>query len=156
MDRALTRRGLVAAAPAAIVAAALPALAQQGLPTFGDTHPDAELLALREPFERTYVAAQAVSPAHSRAEDAYYAAKDAHPDLDRAVLEKMTGLDVAAARWEAALDINSEVIRQIVNTPARTLDGLIFKAKICDREDTHPDLAESIVADLVAMGGLDA
>ena len=96
MDRTLTRRSLVAAAPAAIVAAALPTLA-------AGTHPDAELLALSEPYERTYAAARAVSPAHSEAEDAYFAAKEAHPDLDRAVLEKMSGLDVAAARWVAAL-----------------------------------------------------
>ena len=149
MTNVLTRRSLVAAAPAAIVAAALPAIA-------GGMHGDAELLALRAPYESTLAAAEAVSPAHTRAEDACIAAKAAHPELDRAALEKMTGLDIAEARWNEALAVNSEVIQQIVDTPARTIEGLIFKAEICERESMHVDLAESIVTDLLEMGGHDA
>ena len=148
MADALTRRGLVAAA---VVAATLPAIAAG---SFGNA--DAELFALREPYERTFAAALALSPEHNRAEKAAIALLQAQPGRDREEIKREVGLDVAEAHWEAALDVNSEVIQQIVDTPARTIEGLIFKARICERESLHPDLAESIVADLVAMGGLDA
>ena len=149
MTETVTRRSLVAAAPAAVVAATLPAIAAAA-------DPDSELLALRGPYERTLAAADIVSPAHSLAEAAAIALAKAHPGRDRADINRDVGFDVAKARWEAALDVNGEVIRQIVDTPARTLEGLIFKARICEREGMHPDLAEAIVADLVAMGGTDA
>ena len=151
MATSLTRRRLVCAAPAAVVAASLPTLAS-------GAHPDAALLALREPYERTLASVEAVSPAQTIAEDAYYAAQAAYPGLDRDTLEKISGLDVAEANWQAALDLNTEVIAQIIDTPAWTIEGVIFKAKICEREGMYPDpdLAESIVADLVAMGAANA
>lgn len=147
--RPITRRSLVAAAPAAVVAASLPAVA-------ASAHPDAALLALREPYERTLAAAEAVSPAHSRAETAALALRKAQPDRDQAEIEREIGLDVAKSRWEGALEMNDKIIGQIIETPALTLEGLIFKAEICERESMHADLAEAIVADLAAMGGLDA
>ena len=149
MSQILTRRSLVAAAPAAVVAATLPAL------TAG-AHPDAELLALREPYERTLAGMDAVSPAHSRAEEAASAAMRAQPDRDRDEVEEEVGLDVAAELWEAAVDANSEVLDQIAEKPAFTLEGLLFKARVCARADYHPDLANAIIDDLVAMGGAHA
>ena len=84
MSQSLTRRGLVTAAPGAIVAATMPACA--------GAHPDAALLALREPYEQTLAVMTEVSPAHSRAEDAYFALKTARPGLDERALRKASGL----------------------------------------------------------------
>ena len=93
MSQILTRRGLVAVAPAAVVAAVMPARA--------GAHPDAALLALRVPYERTLAVMTEVSPAHSRAEDAYFALKSAQPDLDERALRKASGLIPAERAWQA-------------------------------------------------------
>ena len=148
MSTNLTRRSLVAAAPAAVVAATLPALAAG--------NPDVQLLALREPYERTFAGIRAAGPAFTRAEEAIFDALRMNPPRDRAEVEREVGFDVAEAEYESAVDANTEVLDQIAETPALTLEGLLFKACVCARADYYPDLADAIIDDLVAMGGHDA
>ena len=94
MSQALTRRSLVATGPVAVALAALPAYASVA------ANADAALLALRGPYERTLAGIEAVSPAHSRAEDVVFATLRAHPDRDRDEVEREVGFDVAEARYE--------------------------------------------------------
>ena len=149
MTSTLTRRGLVAAAPAAVIAAALPALA-------AGAHLDGALLALRDPYEPTLAGIAAVSPAHTAAEDAYFAAKQAQPHLDERALRKVSGLVLAERAWLRAVNANTVVIDEIVDTPAHTLRGVILKAQVAQEDSFNLDLAASIVADLVVMGGSNA
>ena len=126
MANALTRRNLVKAAPAAVVAVSLPAVAT-------GTHFDTALLTLRQPYEQTFEAVAEIGATRRRA-----------------------GRDIAEARWNDAVDANAAVVDKITETPARTLEGLIFKARVADRDSCNLDLAASIVADLVAMGASSA
>lgn len=132
-------------APAMIAAAGLPG------PTFNDR--DDDLLALREPYEQTRAAAMALAPEHTRAEEAVIAIMHSDPSRNRSDVELEVGFDVAERQWEAAVDFACDVVSQIAEMTAHTLEGLIFKARICERESMDADLAESIVADLVALGG---
>ncbi len=148
MSQTLTRRSLVKATPAAVLAVALPAIALAA-----GAHLDAALLALREPYERTLAGIEVVSPAHTRAEDAFFAARQAQPHLDECALRKATGLERAERIYNAAVDANTDIICQVAETPARTIEGLFFKARVAEQEDYNPDVAASIVDDLNAMAG---
>ena len=126
MSQSLTRRGLVATTSAAVVAVSLPPVAVGAIP-------DAALLALRQPYERTFAAMSEIGAARRRA-----------------------GRDIAETQWNAAVDANAAVIEQITEMPARTVEGLIFKARVAEIDSGNLDLAASIVADLVAMEGSNA
>ena len=150
MTQALTRRRLVAAAPAAVVAASLPAIA-------AGAHLDAELLALQVPFDRTWRTYLAALDAHSAAEAAAWAVRDT-PDGDRAKVEMEERHDAADALVDGASEANREVVDRMCLVPARTIDGLAFKAKVSlEHEDNlYAELVTSIMDDLVAMGGAHA
>lgn len=144
----MTRRALIKAAPAAVVAG-LPALTLE-------KYPDAELLALGEPYEQTFATIKTLGSAYARAEEQFFAQRRAS-HLDEHALRMMTGVDRAEDAYHRALDRGDLVIDRIVDTPARTIRGVSFKAMVSRREcNSLPDLIESIVADLIAMGSHEA
>ena len=149
MSSNTTRRSLVAAAPAAALVGSLPASADA-------TGSDAELLALREPWQRSLAALAICGPAHTRAENALADARRAQSSQFREDIQKEVGLDVAEAHRNAAVDANTDILDQIAATPARTINGLLFKAQACAKADYYPHLADAIIDDLVAMGGAHA
>ena len=160
MAHASTRREFLstsATGALGLATAATTAAAANAVEQIGHAHPDAALLALRDPYDRTYAGIKTAGPIHGRAEDAVTALRRLHPNRDLADLEKAAGFDVADARWNAAVDANSDVIDQITEIQARTLEGLIFKARVAKVDSFNLELAASIIDDLVAMGGgLDA
>ena len=149
-NQTLTRRSLVAAAPAAIVAAALPALA-------AGSHLDAELLALREPFYRTWRAYEDALAVHSAAEGAAWSLRRG-PDDDPKRRDAERRHDEADAIVESTGDANREIVDEMCRRPARTIEGLAFKARVSlDHEDNlYPELVTSIMDDIVALGGAHA
>lgn len=152
MPPSTTRRAVLTGAGsiATLVAASATTLAQT-------ESRDAALLALREPYKRTLAAIAAVSKPHSVAEDAYAALKAARPDLDERRLRKASGLIPAERAWLRAVDANHKVILEIAERPAHTIAGVIFKAEVSEFDgNAEPGLMESIIADLVAMGGAHA
>lgn len=145
----MTRRALVGAAPAAFAAAHLPTVA------FGK-HPDAELLALGEPYEHTLAAIKSLGSAYARAEERFFAQRE-DSCLDEDALRTLTGVDCAEDAYHSALDQSSLVIDRIVGMPARTVRGLAFKAMVSRREcNGLPELIDSIVADLIAAGSYES
>lgn len=171
MERALTRRSLVAAAPAAVVAVTLPALA-------AGAHSDAELLALREPWLATLDEFNAALTAKGKIDEQVFARSRSYPDFkdwsgsyvdytetyrqitaEREAIAAELGGDEIDQLEDATCDANDAVIEQIEAIPARTLAGLAFKAEVSEKEaHNRPELIESIMADIEAMakGGLDA
>ena len=146
MSQHLTRRGFAVAVPVAVAATGVPAFA-------ASAHADAELIALQQPWASTLLGLALCGPAHTAAENAFADAHKADPSRLRGDLEKEVGLDVAEAEWNGAVDANTEILDRIAATPARTLKGLLFKAKACAKADYYPDLADAIIDDLVAMAG---
>ena len=150
MSMHLTRRGLVASVSAALASAS-------GIPAAAvGAAADSELLALQKPLASTVLGLALCGPPHTAAENALVDAQRADPSRPREDIEKAVGFDVAEADWNAAVDANTEILDRIAATPARTLEGLLFKAKVCAKADYYPDLAEAIIDDLVAMGGANA
>lgn len=123
MSQNITRRGLVAATPAAIVAASLPALAARA-------HSDAELLALREPFDRTW--------------RAYVVALDSEDDNSPLVI------GTCAA--------NREIVDEMCRRRAYSIEGIAFKAKVSleHEENLHEALVTSVMDDILSMVGAHA
>ena len=147
MTSTLTRRGLVAAAPAVVVAAS-------GVPAFAiSANTDSELLALQELLQKTRADLAIYGPLHTKAEEALADARRAGPGGSREEVAVAAGLDLAEAAWNAAVDANTKILDRIAATPARTLEGLLFKAKACAKADYYPDLEDAIIDDLVAMAG---
>ena len=150
MSHTLSRRGLVTAAPAAIVAATLPALA-------GGTHLDADLLALREPFDRTWKIYEAALEQHAAAEASAWSLRDL-PEDDRRRVAADERHDATDALVDSTGDANREIVDEMCRRPARTIEGLALKARVSlDHEDNlYPELVTSIMDDIVAMGGSHA
>ena len=150
MSQSLTRRSLVAAAPAAVIATALPALA-------AGAHPDAELLALREPFERTWRVYTAALEQHSEAEGAAWSLRDL-PDDDARRVAADAHHDATDVVVERTGDANREIVDEMCRRPARTIEGLAFKARVSlEHEDNlYAELVTSIMDDILAMGGAHA
>lgn len=140
MTQTLTRRSLVAAAPAAIIAATAPALADQA--------PDAQLLALRAPFDRTWRAYLKALEVHAPAEAEWF--KDSRADAPKK--PAMVAAEALVARTSAS---NREVVEAMCEIPARTIGGLAFKARVSlDHEDNlFEELITSIMDDIIAMAG---
>ena len=147
----LDRRTMLASAGAAAVLAAISA------PAMAEVHPDAALLALRATYEQTLALMDHFSPAHSRAEDAYFSLKAAEPKSAERDLRKRSGLTLAERDYNRATNANLKVIERIAETPARTTAGVTFKAEVSRREgDTDLELLASIVTDLLALGSTQA
>ena len=82
---------------------------------------------------------------------AYKAAKaEWNAEMER-LREKCRVPEADAAQEEAA-DAEIEVLDQIADIPATTIEGLRFKAWICQVTDGYPEVMASIVDDLLAMG----
>ena len=64
-----------------------------------------------------------------------------------------SGVDDAKAAEGEALDAVMELQRRVAETPARTLAGLIFKARYAYDRDYDPVILEAIVDDLLALAG---
>ena len=148
MAQIVTRRSLVVAAPAAVVAVSLPALA-------ADT--DAELLALREPFDRTWKVYKIALEKHSAAEDAFWSLRDL-PEEDTRRMAADAHHDTTDAIVESTGDANREIVDEMCRRPARTIEGLAFKARVSlEHEDNlYAELVTSIMDDILAMGGAHA
>lgn len=171
MSKTLSRRGLVAAAPAAIVADTLPALP-------AGTHPDAALLALHEPWLATLAAFDAALTAKSKIDEQVFTQTEHYPTLEtwagsyadfsatcaaitaeREAIGASLGIEEADELEESTSDANAAVVEQIEAIPARTLTGIAFKVRVSEDEcHNRPELIESIMADIKALaaGGLDA
>jgi hypothetical protein len=120
----------------------LAALPVAAVPAIAATHPDAALLAPRPEIEAVHAVCQALVSRISAAETLKYAGQPS-PDLRAAEAAQ----DAANAVWSDMRDV-------IEAMPARTLDGLRFKAMVADQNDcSDPYLLQSIVADLLAMDG---
>jgi hypothetical protein len=111
--------GLTAALPAAVAAPALAA-----------SNPDAALLALEPEIER--LAAERARLLHIWAYTPTYGPKCAQ----------------AEAGMYAATDALFDALRVLEEVPARTLEGLRFKARMVAHDE---DLAEVVVRDLLRM-----
>lgn len=152
MSRTLTRRGFVAAASAttAVVAASLPALA-------ASADPDVELLALREPFDRTWRAYDAALDEHSAAETEASRVRDLPEDDERRIAadERHAAAD---ALVDSTCDANREVVDEMCGLPAQTIEGLAFKARVSLKyeENLNAELVTSVMDDILAMGGFHA
>ena len=140
MSQTLTRRGLVVVAPAAIVAAVMPAHA--------GAHPDAELLALREPYERTWRAYESALAVHGPVEAAWFAAKGS----DDAKAPEMIAAEALVDEASAA---NRKIVEAMCELPARTVEGLSFKARVSQEHEDNlfEELVTSIMDDILAMSG---
>ena len=147
MKTNLTRRGLITAAPAAVAAASLLPMTGSG----AAARPDAELLALCEPYERTLADLQVAAKKHSPFEEAYFQRLRADPGADHDQVAAETGYDVAEDEYESVVSANTEVIDQIAGIQALTFEGILFKAEIAHREDLYKELVGSVIDDLVAM-----
>lgn len=150
MSHRLTRRGLVGAGPAAVIAASLPALA-------AGAHPDAELLALREPFDRTWAVYIAALDEHAAAEEAAWSLHDLPCDNARRLAADGRH-EAADALVDSTGDANRKIVDEMCRLPARTIEGLALKARVSfEHEDNfYPELVTSITDDILAMGGAHA
>ena len=74
-------------------------------------------------------------------------------EADTARARAEGGLDTAYAAERAALDAVMALQARVVETPAKTLAGLIFKARYAAERDHDPVVMESIVNDLLALDG---
>jgi len=74
-------------------------------------------------------------------------------EADTARARAESGLDVAHEAEAKALDAVGELQARVAETPARTLAGLIFKARYAAERDHDPVVMESIVNDLLALDG---
>ena len=64
-----------------------------------------------------------------------------------------SGVDDAHAAEGEALEAVTELQERLAETPARTLAGLIFKARYAAQRDYDPVVMQSIIDDLLAMDG---
>jgi hypothetical protein len=64
-----------------------------------------------------------------------------------------SGLDAAHEAEAKALDAAGKIQARVAETPARTLAGLIFKARYAAKRDHDPIVMASIVDDLIRMAG---
>ena len=74
-------------------------------------------------------------------------------EADKARILAEGGVDAAIEAESAALQVVMEVERRLAKTPARTLAGLIFKARYAASRDYEPDVMTAIIDDLCAMAG---
>ena len=74
-------------------------------------------------------------------------------EADTARVRAESGADDAKAAEGVALDAVMELQGRLADTPARTLAGLIFKARYAAGRDNDPVVMESIIADLLDMAG---
>ena len=74
-------------------------------------------------------------------------------EADKARVRAESGLDAAHEAEAKALDAVIALQARVAGTPARTLAGLIFKARYAAERDHEPDVMESIVGDLLRMAG---
>jgi hypothetical protein len=74
-------------------------------------------------------------------------------EQDKARAQVESGLDAAQAAQDAALEVVMKLETRLIETPAKTLAGLIFKAKYASDKDYDQDVMTSIVDDLLAMAG---
>ena len=147
----LDRRTMLASAGAAAVLAAI------GAPAMAEADPDAALLALREPYERTLAVMEHFAAPHSRAEEAYFSLRGAEPKGDDQVFRKQSGLTIAERHYNRATAANLKVIERIAALPARTTAGVTFKAEVSRREgDIDLELLTSIATDLLALRSTQA
>jgi hypothetical protein len=86
------------------------------------------------------------------AQAAYDQAAAAHErECER--LKAECGVTAAHELEDAAHRATGRAARVLINTPAKTLAGLIFKARYAEAHDYDEDVTASIVADLLAMAG---
>jgi hypothetical protein len=64
-----------------------------------------------------------------------------------------SGVDDAEALEAETLEAVTELQERLAETPARTLTGLIFKARYAAERDYDPIVMQSIIDDLLAMAG---
>ena len=168
MDRALNRRGLIIAAPAAAVAATLPALAQ-------GADPDSGLLALRPLWRKAWQDYDDTFEPLAQAETRHRERRLTKPDREgfvgtdakfamavAIVLQKNedlaveVGLSEAQRRQEEAAEAEWDIADQVFAIRARTTEGIRFKLEIlkareaCESEDMEPSLR----SDLLHMVGI--
>jgi hypothetical protein len=86
---------------------------------------------------------------------AYYAAAEDH-ELETERLKAECGVTAAEEVRDAAHETISQLQADLIDTPAKTLAGLIFKARYAVThysDDYDEDVMASIVEDLLAMAG---
>jgi hypothetical protein len=96
-------------------------------------------------------AARTPSPAFAAYEQAF---ADYERETER--LKAECGVTAANELELAALAATGRAAQALVDTPARTLAGLIFKARYAAKRDYDEDLMASIVDDLLAEGFAEA
>ena len=103
-----------------------------------------------EEFGRRMAEIQAQAPAPEQAANDE-ALRQWEKDKARARVE--CGLDAAHAAEAEALAAVMELQARVVETPARTIAGLIFKARYAAAKDYDQEVLTSIADDLLAMAG---
>ena len=116
---------------------------------------DAELLALRAPFYATLAALKLAGDAHTVHEEAQIARHRDQLAPDPAADRRCEAAERLMYRRDRA---NRDVVDRMIAIPARTVDGVAFKALASHKHenDLYPELVTSIMEDLIAMGGHDA
>ncbi len=148
MAHALTRRGLVAAAPAAIVAASLQ--------TSVAAQPDGALLALQPLWREAEAAFEATFEPVGLAEDLLRARVRAEPHVDRTTIELETGYTLADANQGRACDAQWQINERVFDTPATTTEGIRFKLEVLKSlKGCHvPTFKASLKRDLLRIAGI--
>ncbi len=165
-ENILPRRGFLRGLAAAPVALAAPAAFA------AEPHPDAALLALEPEIERLIEVAAGSEEEYCRLEKEWIARRGAAPEWGRRpdetpasaqiryynefrewkaghpAIKAELGLDEAERRYHEADDAVLNALGPVEETPAHTLEGLIFKARMVQYDQS---LAGVIVKDLLAM-----
>jgi hypothetical protein len=71
--------------------------------------------------------------------------------METELLKTECGVTAAHEMEEAAHEADRQVLSDVIDTPAKTLAGLIFKARFAEKRDYDEQVMVSIVADLLAM-----
>jgi hypothetical protein len=148
MNAAHDRRavlGAVLAAGAAVSVSAIPAAAE---PALGDDHPDAALLALAPEIEAAEREFELRCQIINAAEDVLFSIDSGEPETSRFRAELAAAEEAQNEADKVSLRIRDE---KLIPMRARTLEGLIFKARYAARFDYDEYVTASIVDDLLAM-----
>jgi hypothetical protein len=155
MTGPLNRRAALGAFASVPALAVLPVAALAS--TSAPTHPDAALLALQPAIDAADRELDVALEALGAAQNAYFEqARREGPDHEREVERLKTEYGVTAAYEleDAAHETVSQTQADLIDTPAKTLAGLIFKARYAAThysDDYDEEVMVSIIDDLLAM-----